>query len=284
MKLRLILLICTLLFLVVSGTACAEQKVSTPVPATASAAKSPQGPTVPPAATSPAKATQGPTIPPAATSPAKATQEPSVPISTAVFYNLPQAKITTKTGLYASPNRGDYVVPLEIPVNNDVFVMGKNATGSHLRVVWNKGVGWVPTSFTNYNADRQKLGTLPVFFREPPACVILLATQFSLNSVYKNDSNDKKRIAVVVDLFRSQYGDFPASSMALKVNDKVIDASRRQIVEHGQFSLKDVVFTVPGYIQKGDSIGYSLETKSSEPLAFSATIFSIPENCVWKID
>jgi len=204
--------------------------------------------------------------------------------SIALVYNLPQATLTESTGLYASPNRIETVVPVEIPAGNIVFVMGRNATSSHLRVVWNTGVGWVPVSFTNYNGDREKLSSLPVFTREPPECAIPLITQFSLNSEWTSENNQKQRIAVVIDLFRSTYGDFPSSILSLVVNGQEVESSKRQIVERGQFSLKDVVFTLPGYIQPGDTLGYVLHTTSDEPLAFLATIFSIPENCVWETD
>jgi len=197
------------------------------------------------------------------------------------YYNLPQATLTEQTGLFASPNRAEWIVQAEIPVGDIVYVMGKNATGSHLRVVWRTGVGWVPVSFTNYNADREKMDSLPVFKREPPSCAEPLVTQFNLNNEWSNTGDQKQRIAVVVDLFRSKYGDFPTSYLALTVNGKGVDSSKRQIVERGQFTLKDVVFTLPNYVYPGDKIGYLLDTSSVEPLAFMATIFSVPENCVW---
>lgn len=197
------------------------------------------------------------------------------------LYNLPAAILNTATGLYASPNRGEFVVPAEIPAGQTVFVMGRNATNSHLRVVWNIGVGWVPVSFTNYSGQTNFLEALPVFKREPPACAVPLTTQFNLNSQWGSDR--KQRIAVVIDLFRSQYGDFPLSYLSLTVNDNLVNETRRQIVENGQFSLKDVVFTLPGNLQVGDRVGYFLETLSDEPLAFLATIFSVPENCNWEV-
>jgi hypothetical protein len=197
------------------------------------------------------------------------------------YYNLPQATLKEATGLFASPNRGEWIVQTEIPVGDIVYVMGKNATGSHLRVVWHTGVGWIPVSFTNYIADREKMQSLPVFKREPPACAEPLATQFSLNSEWSNIGGQKRRIAVVVDLFRSRFGDFPTSYLSLTVNGNEVESSRRQIVEKGQFTLKDVVFTLPNYVLEGDKIGYRLDTSSNEPLAFMATIFNIPENCVW---
>lgn len=197
------------------------------------------------------------------------------------FYNLPQAILTESTGLFASPNRPEWIVQTEISAGDTVYVMGKNATSSHLRVVWHTGVGWIPVSFTNYNADKEKMQSLPVFKREPPACAEPLTTQFNLNNEWSNAGNQKRRIAVVVDLFRSKFGDFPTSYLSLTVNGNEVASSRRQIVERGQFTLKDVVFTLPNYVYGGDKIGYLLETSSDEPLAFMATIFNIPENCVW---
>lgn len=197
------------------------------------------------------------------------------------YYNLPQAILTESTGLFASPNRPEWIVQTEIPDGDTVYVMGKNATGSHLRVVWHTGVGWIPVSFTNYNADKEKMQSLPVFKREPPSCAEPLATQFSLNSDWSNVGDQRRRIAVVIDLFRSKFGDFPTSYLSLTINGKEVASSRRQIVERGQFTLKDVVFTLPNYVYGGDRIGYLLDTSSDEQLAFMATIFNIPENCVW---
>jgi len=196
-----------------------------------------------------------------------------------VFYNLPPVTLTSATGLYASPNRGEYIVQAAIPSGETVYAMGRNATSTHLRVVWSTGVGWVQVSFTDYNGQRKRLEALPVFTREPPRCAIPITTQFSLNSHWTSDG--KQRVAVVVDLFRSRPGPFPVSFLSLTLNGKEVAKTRRQIVERGQFSLKDVVFTLPGYVKKGDNVGYLLDTASDEPLAFTATIFSIPEGCIW---
>jgi len=200
----------------------------------------------------------------------------------AALYNLPPAKLTSATGLYASPNRAELIVDVIIPSGQTVCVMGRNATSSHLRVVWSTGVGWVPVSVTNYNGARDKLAVLAVFTREPPPCAVPITTQFALNSTYR--SNQKQRVAVVVDLFRSRYGDFPQSTLSLMVNGKEVESSRRSIVERGQFSLKDVVFTLPGDLQLGDTLGYSLQTSSDEPLTFLATIFQVPPECKWKLE
>jgi hypothetical protein len=212
---------------------------------------------------------------PAPTAPPAPTPEP-------LFYNLPPATLTNATGLYASPNRAELIVPVPVPAGETVFVMGRNATRTHLRVVWNTGVGWVPVSFTSYNGQRDRMEALPVFEREPPACAVPLTTQFGLNSTWTSDI--QQRIAVIADLFRSRYGDFPASYLALVVNGVVVESSRRSIVEQGQFSLKDVVFSIPQDLQPGDTVAYQLETASDEPLTFMATIFSVPSNCKWKLD
>ena len=207
----------------------------------------------------------------------------STPFPTAtpelLFYNMPPATLLYSTGLYASPSREEQTVPVEIPAEKTVYVMGRNDTGSHLRVVFGTGVGWVPVSFTDCNGNWDRLGSLPVFTREPPSCAAPITTQFRLNSPWTSDR--KQRIAVVVDLFRSRYGDLPPSFLSLTVNGSEVESTRRQIVERGQFSLKDVVFTLPGYVQPGDTVGYLLNTTSDEPLSFMATIFNVPENCEW---
>jgi len=159
--------------------------------------------------------------------------------------------------------------------------MGKNATSSHLRVVWNRGVGWIPVSMTDYNGAKDKLAMLPTF-REPPPCAIQVTTQFALASTWRSDR--KQRVAVVVDLFRSRYGNFPTSTLSLSVNGKEVESSRRSIVERGQFSLKDTVFSLPADLQPGDTLGYLLKTSSDESLTFVATIYSIPSGCQWKTD
>jgi len=216
--------------------------------------------------------------------PDNSSYQPTVNVySSAVYYNLPQTTMTEATGLFASPNRGDLITPLQIAPGQIVYIMGRNGTRSHLRVVWNTGVGWIPASFTDYNNQKEKMDALPVFQREPPACAVPIITQFNLDSKY-TVSDKKQRVAVVIDIFRSQYGEFPASHLALTVNGKTVDSSKRKIIEKGQFSLKDVVFTLPDYLQQGDVLGYQLETTSNEPLVFLATIFSVPENCAWDID
>jgi hypothetical protein len=219
---------------------------------------------------------------PAPTPTVRSNSTTSTAATTSLFYNLPPAVLTSPTGLYASPNRGEFIVPATIPAGETVYVMGRNATGTHLRVVWNTGVGWVPVSFTDFNGKRDKMLPLPIFTREPPACAIPVTTQFGLNS--KWTSNQRQRIAVIIDLFRSQYGEFPQSYVALEVNGQTVESSRRQIVEQGQFSLKDVVFTLPRDMQAGDRLGYEFDTTSREPLTFMATIFSVPQRCQWDID
>lgn len=199
-----------------------------------------------------------------------------------LFYNLPETTMQYASVLYASPNRDDPIIPVPVPEGEKVFIMGRNSTQTHVRVVWNTGVGWIPVSFTDYNGQQARLAALPIFEREPPACAIPVTTQFGLNSTWTSDQNQK--IAVVVDLFRSKYGAFPQSALALVVNDFYIDGSRREIVEQGQFSLKDVVLSLPQNVQPDDVVGYQLDTDSDEPLTFMATIFSIPSNCQWDID
>lgn len=208
------------------------------------------------------------------------TPPPPEPTPEPLFYNLPSAVLTNPSGLYASPNRSELIAPVPIPEGEKVFIMGRNATRTHLRVVWNTGVGWIPVGFTSYNNNRNKLDALPVFEREPPKCAIPLTTQFGLNSQWETDV--KQRVAVVVDLFRSRFGEFPRSSLSLTVNGQEVPSTRRQIVEQGQFSLKDIVFTLDQDLQPGDVLGYLLDTESDEPLTFMATIFSVPSNCVWE--
>jgi hypothetical protein len=206
------------------------------------------------------------------------TAEPEVAKS--VFYNLPATTLLYATGLYASPNSNKLASPVELPSGEIVYVLGRNTMNSHLRVVWNTGVGWIATSFTEYNGQTEQLRTLPEFTRVPPPCADPITTQFNLNSTWISDG--RRRVAVIIDVFRSEYGEFPASYLSLTVNGSVIGSSRREVVENGQFSLKDVVFSLPGYLQQGDQLGYQLETTSTEPLTFMSTIFSIPEDCQWE--
>jgi len=197
-----------------------------------------------------------------------------------LVYNLPPALLTRSSDMFASPNRSELVVSATLPVGETIYVMGRNETTSHLRVVWRNAVGWVPISVTSYD-DHPLLNSLPVFDREPPACAEPIVTQFGLNSVWVSDR--VQRIVIVVNLFRSRYGPFPESSLVLRVNGIVVEDTRRQIVERGQFPLKDIVFTPPQDIQPGDTVGYQLNTPSDELLSFTATIFGVPQNCQWGI-
>ena len=229
----------------------AEQPSSSPVPPTAAAEPAPEPTTIP---------------------------EPEVAAS--VFYNLPSTNLLYPTGLYASPNSGKLASPVELPSGETVYVLGRNTMNSHLRVVWNTGVGWISTSFTDYNGQADQLRTLPEFTRVPPPCADPIATQFNLNATWTSDG--RRRIAVIIDVFRAEFGAFPESYLSLTVNGSVIGSSRREVVENGQFSLKDVVFSLPGYLQEGDQLGYQFETTSSEPLTFMSTIFDIADDCQWE--
>ncbi len=198
------------------------------------------------------------------------------------FYNLPTTVLKTPSRLYASPNSLQAIARVDIPKGQKLYIMGINKTKSHLRVVWNTGVGWVPVSFTDMNGRMKELRQIPTFEHEPPACAQYVVTQNSLKSRWK--SGKKQEIVVVVDLFRSRYGAFPKSYLSLKLDGKRIDSSRREIIERGQFSLKDVVFKLPDQIQAGQILGYELETASDEPLTFVATLFRVPPDCTWKVD
>ena len=199
-----------------------------------------------------------------------------------LFYNLPPATLTSATGLYASPNRAKLIVPVPVPAGETVYVMGRNAPGATCGWCGTPGSAGYRSPLPTTTAGANRIVPLPIFTREPPACAIPITTQFGLSSTWI--SAEKQRIAVVADLFRSRYGDFPRSSLSLTVNGKEVETSRRQIVEQGQFSLKDVVFSLPQDVQPGDAVGYLLQTSSDEPLTFMATIFSVPSNCKWKLD
>jgi len=195
-------------------------------------------------------------------------------------FNLPPSSLTHSTGLYASPNRSELISPITIPAGETIYVIGRNATSSHLRVVFDTSVGWIPVSFTDYNGRPEKLKILPIL-RDPPACAEPVATQFGMHNTWTSDR--EQRIAIVVDLFRSRYGNFPSSSLSLTVNGREVEKTKRQIVEQGQFSLKGIIFTLPDRIREGDVLGYLLDTTSNESMVFIATIFRIPEGCKWDV-
>ncbi|MCE7980386.1 MAG: hypothetical protein DYG89_04285, partial [Caldilinea sp. CFX5] len=257
---KMIRIICYFLC-ALSVVACPRVPTPGAVDAVATTASAPQAantiaaqPTETPAAVTETPANQAADTPAPTDTPQALPTDTPAPTPEPLFYNLPPATLTNATGLYASPNRAELIVPVPVPAGETVFVMGRNATGTHLRVVWNTGVGWVPVSFTSYNGQRDRMAALPVFEREPPSCAIPLTTQFGLNSTWTSDL--QQRIAVIAALFRSRYGEFPASSLALVVNGVTVESSRRAIVEQGQFSLKDVVFSVPQDLQPGDTVGY----------------------------
>lgn len=190
-----------------------------------------------------------------------------------LLYNLPTAILTAPTALYASPNNARSVVHEVLPAGEVVYVMGRTEAASHLRVVREVGVGWIPTSFTSYNGHPERLEVLPVLIRVPPACAEPLSTQFGLNSEWTNDRT--RRIAIVVDLYRSRIGDFPASSLVLALNGTEVENTRHEVGGRGQFLLKSDLFLLPQDVQPGDRVGYVLDTTSSEPLTFVATIFTL---------
>lgn len=202
-----------------------------------------------------------PTIPP--------TPEP-------LTYNLPQAVLTSESMLYVSPNSDEVVMPVTLPAGEQISVWGMNNTQSWLRILWNSGIGWVPVSATDYNGNSAKMKPLPIL-RDPPGCAYLLTTQYGLNTEWI--SNDTLRVAAVVDLFRSKYGNFPPSSLSLTVNGQEVTTSRREIKEQGQFLLKDIVFSLPDDLQPGDTLGYLFQTPSNEPFTFMATLFGVPDGC-----
>lgn len=281
---RRIMYIALLVFVILTLIACGDGSASQP---SASAVKSSEAATLPAVVeadtpVSPIERTSNTDRPGSPTERAPDTNT-SVPTVTPapLCYNLPPVTLTYSTCLYASPNRSECIHPTTIPAGETVCVMGRNATRTHLRVVFGTGVGWAPVSFTDYNGKPDMLKALPIFTREPPACAEPITTQFGLNSTWTSGEEKEQRIAVVVDLFRSRYGDFPPSYLSLTVNGREVEKTRRQIVEQGQFSLKDVVFTLPAPIRKGDTVGYLLDTASDEPLTFIATIFSVPESCEW---
>lgn len=194
---------------------------------------------------------------------------------------LPPAIVTKSFSLRASPNGPGRIVPVDIPSGDTIYIMARNNTKTHLRVVWHNGVGWIPVHYTNYDGEQEKINKLPIFEHEPPGCAEFQTTQFNFNSYWINESNKKQRVAVIVDLFRSKYGDFPRSYLSLTVNGVEIETSKRPIVERGKFSLKDIVLTLPDFIYPGDKLGYYLDTTSDEPLSFLATLFIVPPNCKW---
>lgn len=197
-----------------------------------------------------------------------------------VFYNLPSTILVASRGLSVSPKSSQLISPVELAEGETVYVLGRNTTSDHLRVVWNTGVGWLPTQSTTFNGQRDQLEALPEFTRVPPPCAQPIATQFNVHATWTSDG--RHRVGVIIDLFRSQYGELPSTYLSLTVNGSIVGSTRRDIIENGQFSLKDVVFTLPGYLQTGDQLGYMLETTSDEIPTFIATIFSIPENCQWE--
>lgn len=209
------------------------------------------------------------------------TPVPTNPLPTPepLTFNLVETTLTSESALYVSPNSDDLVVPVTIPAGEKIYVWGTNNTQSWLRILWNAGIGWVPVSATDYNGRQEKLSPLPIL-RDPPGCAYLLTTQFGLNNEWVSD--DMVRVAVVVDLFRADFGSFPLSSMSLTVNGQEVETSRRELKEQGQFLLKDVVFSLPDDLQPGDTLGYHFATSSKEPFTFMATLFGVPEGCQFK--
>jgi hypothetical protein len=204
---------------------------------------------------------------------------PSKPTPERLVYHLPPAALTSATGLYASPNGAELIASATLPAGEIVYVIGRNSAGSHLRVVWIIGVGWVPVSFTDFNGRQEKLEPLPIL-SEPPPGATPITTCYSPNSEWT--SRYKQRIAVIVDLIRSRYGEFPPSSLSLTVNGREVEISRRDIVNQGgQFLLMNTGFPLSDDVEPGDKVGFRFKSVSTEQPAFIAIIYRVqPRNLV----
>lgn len=96
-------------------------------------------------------------------------------------HGLPPSLIERETYLLASPNHEELVVAATLPAKETIFVIGRNPSKSHLRVVWHNAIGWVLTTSTGYRNHLHMLDSLPIIKHEPPSCTQILATQFDLN-------------------------------------------------------------------------------------------------------
>jgi len=88
---------------------------------------------------------------------------------------------------------------------------------------------------------------------------------------------------VIVDLFRTLYGEFPLSSLALTVNDQIVSESTRKITSQGQFLLINDILTLPRPVEAGDKVGLAFQTQSTEQVVGAATIYITPESCGFPV-
>ena len=240
----------------------------------------PPGLTASPASEQRLEATEPPaaTVPTCAPEPATTVAEPSKPKPSLepILYNMPSTTLVSDAGLYVSPNRAELIVQAAIPAGETVYVMGRNVTDTHLRVVWHTGIGWGPLSFTDYNGQRRRGEALPIIARELPGCAVPITTQFDLDSKWTADQS--QRVVILVDLFRSEYGGFPPSSLSLTINREEAEGTKRTILSQGQFLLIDHQFG-PILLKQCDRVGYLFRPVTQETLMVTATVFRVPEGC-----
>jgi len=119
------------------------------------------------------------------------TLDPPRSVDNLSVYGFPTARVNARIGLYASPNRSDLVGSDSIPTGTTVYLMGRNSSGSHMRVVWRTRVGWIPTSVIVYNGDRAGTDILPILAWEPPACAEPITPQLDLDDTWTSKKSNE---------------------------------------------------------------------------------------------
>lgn len=195
-------------------------------------------------------------------------------------YNLPRATLLYSTARYVSPNRGDPLMHEIILEGTQVFVVGRNHMRTHLRVIWDNKIGWIPVSFTDYNARQTHLSTLPIVGPELSECAVPIESSFSANNRWV--SSDEQRIVITVDMMRPRSNEHRQSSLIFKVNGVEVKPEIHEIVRQKGVMVLGEVFTPLQKLNVGDVIEYEFISANDAPFTFIATIFQIPFSCVWS--
>lgn len=187
-------------------------------------------------------------------------------------HSLPDTQVIADVPLLYQPD-SLAIAPNKIPRGATVILLGRDESQAWYRVYWEGYFGWIPTKVTDFPPSKA------IESRAPPPCAKPRSYRRGLDSEW--NSSSEGQVAVVIDLYRSTFGDeFPRSTLQIKVNGVAVQGKERMISSKGEFLTRGAV--IPVGVKKQDRIGFQLLTPSSEQVKLFATIFSVPDGCSFK--